>query len=168
MKKAVYAGSFDPVTTGHLWMIEQGAQLFDHMVVALGVNPAKKYTFSLEERAEMVRDATGQYGNVTVDTFENQFLVHYAGSVGANYILRGIRSVSDYEFERTMRHVNGDLVPNIVTTFLMPPREIAEVSSTMIKGLIGPIGWENVLQKYVPPAVFEKFVEKFGAKQHNT
>ncbi|GAB3264156.1 pantetheine-phosphate adenylyltransferase [Chitinimonas naiadis] len=159
MKRAVYAGSFDPVTNGHLWMIEQGYELFDEMTVAIGVNPEKRSTFSVEEREAMLRECTQHLPKLKVAHFENQFLVNYAQSVGANFILRGIRTASDYEFERTMRYVNADLVPDIDTIFLMPPREIAEVSSTMIKGLVGPDGWEQVLRQYVPPPVHRRFIE---------
>ena len=158
MRRVVYAGSFDPVTNGHLWMIEQGYALFDEMIVAIGVNPSKCTTFSLDERQQMLAETTKHLPNLQVTTFENQFLVNYACTVNANYILRGIRSAGDYEMERTMRYVNGDLVPDIVTVFLMPPREIAEVSSTMVKGLVGPEGWEDVLRQYVPYPVYERFL----------
>jgi pantetheine-phosphate adenylyltransferase len=161
MKKGVYAGSFDPPTNGHLWMIEQGARLFDEVIVAIGINPDKKYTFSLNERVEMLRNITEKCQNITVDSFENQFLVNYAESVRAGYILRGIRSESDYEYERAMRNINGDLNPNIVTVFLMPPREIAEISSSFVEGLVGPDGWEKIVKKYVPEPVYEKFLDKF-------
>ena len=163
MKKGVYAGSFDPPTNGHLWMMEQGAKLFDELIVAIGINPDKKYTFSLDERIEMLRKITKKCQNTTVDTYENQFLVNYARSVGAGYILRGIRSESDYEYERVMRNINSDLDPNIVTVFLMPPREIAEISSSFVRGLVGPEGWEKIIKKYVPEPVYEKFLEKFSS-----
>jgi len=164
MKKGVYAGSFDPPTNGHLWMIEQGARIFDELIAAIGINPAKDYAFSLDERVEMLRKLTEQYQNVTIDTFENQFLVNYAKSVGADYVLRGIRSEGDYEYERVMRHINSDLNPDIITVFLMPPREIAEVSSSFVKGLVGPEGWEKTIRKYVPEPVHVKFIEKFRNK----
>ena len=96
MKKGVYAGSFDPPTNGHLWMIEQGAKLFGEVIVTIGINPDKKYTFSLNERVEMLRNITKKCQNITVDSFQSQFLVNYAESVQAGYILRGIRSESDY------------------------------------------------------------------------
>ena len=166
MKKGIYAGSFDPPTNGHLWMIEQGARLFDVLIVAIGTNPAKEYTFSLDERVEMLRNITKQYRNTTVDTFENQFLVNYAKSVGASCILRGIRSEGDYEYERVMRHINSDLDSSILTVFLMPPREIAEISSSFVKGLVGPKGWEKTIKKYVPETVYEKFLEKFRNQIH--
>ena len=150
----VYAGSFDPLTVGHLWMIEQGVRLFDHLMVAVGVNPEKKYDFSLGDRMAMLKASTRQYRNLTVASFSNRYLIHYAESVGATHILRGIRTESDYEFERTMRNINGDLDPHICTVFLMPPRGIAEVSSSMVKGLMGPVGWKKIVRKYVPEPVY--------------
>jgi pantetheine-phosphate adenylyltransferase len=154
-RKCVYAGSFDPLTEGHMYMIRQGALLFDLLVVALGVNPEKHYTFSVEERLEVLRASTEEIPNVRIDTFENQYLVRYAESVGACYILRGLRSAHDYEFESTMRHVNADIDPEITTVFLMPPRNIREISSSFVKGLVGPEGWQDVVRPYVPPAVYE-------------
>jgi pantetheine-phosphate adenylyltransferase len=158
MKIAVYAGSFDPVTKGHLWMIEHGAGLFDEMVVAIGENPDKRYTFSLAEREEILRETLASIPRVRVSTFENKFLVAYAQSIGAHYILRGIREGRDYEFERKMRYVNADMAPDIDTVFLMPPREIAEISSTMVKGLVGPQGWEEVIRHYVPEPVYQRLL----------
>jgi pantetheine-phosphate adenylyltransferase len=163
-KSAVYAGSFDPLTVGHLWMIEEGARLFDELVVAIGINPDKRYAFTLEERIEMLRNSTKQYRNVKVETFTNQFLISYAQKLGAEYILRGIRSQTDYEYERVMRNINGDLDQSIATIFLMPPRGIAEVSSSMVKGLIGPEGWEKIVKDYVPKAVFDQLVKAYHAK----
>ncbi|HET9219742.1 MAG TPA: pantetheine-phosphate adenylyltransferase [Terriglobia bacterium] len=155
----VYAGSFDPITNGHLWMIEQGARLFDRLVVTVGVNPEKKYTFPLEDRLAMLRDSIASIPNVSVTTFSNRFLIHYAQSINTSHILRGIRSVSDYEFERSMRHINDDLDSKICTVFLMPPRDIAEISSSMVKGLIGPAGWKKVVRKYVPAPVYQRLLE---------
>jgi pantetheine-phosphate adenylyltransferase len=156
----VYAGSFDPPTIGHMWMIKQGAHLFDRLVVAVGVNPEKKYTFPLEARLKMLRDSTKRFRNVSVASFSNRYLIRYAQSLGATHILRGIRSESDYEFERTMRNINGDLDDAICSVFLMPPRAIAEVSSSMVRGLIGPAGWKKIVRKYVSDAVYEQLLER--------
>jgi pantetheine-phosphate adenylyltransferase len=156
----VYAGSFDPLTIGHLWMIEQGAGLFDRLTVAVGINPDKRYTFSLEERLDMLRESLKDYGNVSVSSFSNHYLIDYARLTGATHILRGIRSESDYEYERTMRNINGDMDSKICSVFLMPPRDIAEVSSSMVKGLVGPKGWRAVVRKYVPEPVFRRFREQ--------
>jgi pantetheine-phosphate adenylyltransferase len=161
---AVYAGSFDPLTIGHLWMIEQGAALFPKLVVAIGSNPDKRYTFSVEERLAMLRASAGQLKGVEFATFTQQFLITYAKSLGATHILRGIRSESDYEYERVMRNINGDLSRKITSVFLMPPRDIAEVSSSMVKGLIGPSGWQRVVKPYVPKPVFQSLVKRFHAR----
>lgn len=159
LRIGVYAGSFDPLTIGHLWMIKQGAVLFDRLVVAVGVNPDKRYTFPLEARIEMLQESTKTFRNVEVTSFSNRYLIHYAQSLGATHILRGVRSESDYEFERTMRNINGDLDSSICSLFLIPPRDIAEVSSSMVKGLVGPVGWRRIVRKYVPPPVYKRLLD---------
>lgn len=141
-------------------MVEQGAHLFDRLIVAVGVNPDKNSTFSLEERLRMLRECVQSIRNVTVTTFSNQFLIDYAVSIGSTHILRGVRSVADYEFERAMRHINDDLNSNISTVFLMPPRDIAEISSSMVKGLVGPAGWKRVVRKYVPDPVYKRLLQE--------
>jgi pantetheine-phosphate adenylyltransferase len=159
MKRAVYAGSFDPVTNGHLWVIRQASQLFDEVIVSIGINPDKKYAFTVEERIEMLSKSI-PHNNVRVDTFENDFLVRYAEKINAQYIIRGIRSQIDFEYEKQMRNVNSEISPSVGTVFLIPPRDLADVSSSFVKGLVGPEGWEVILRKYVPLGVFEKFVKK--------
>ncbi len=162
MRRAVYAGSFDPLTLGHLWVIDQGRALFDELIVAIGINPDKRYRFPLAERLDMLREVTAGFANVRVDSYENLFLVHYAEQVGAQFILRGIRNEQDYGYEKGMRYVNSELDARIQTIFLIPPRELVEVSSSFVKGLVGPAGWEQVLAKYVPPAVYRRFVTGSG------
>lgn len=155
MRIAVYAGSFDPPTNGHLWMIERGLQMFDRLIVAIGTNPEKSYSYTVDERLEMLRASLPKSDRLEIDLFENRYLVDYAQKKNATYILRGIRSPNDYEYERVMRHINADMAPNITTAFLMPPRDIAELSSSMIKSLTGPDGWEETVARYVPPEVFK-------------
>jgi pantetheine-phosphate adenylyltransferase len=149
----VYAGSFDPPTNGHVWMIRQGAALFDRLVVAIGENVEKQYTFPLEQRLRWLREICAEHGNVEVTHFENLFLARYAQSVGARSILRGIRNEADYTYERTMRYINSDLHPDLKTIFMMPPRELCETSSSAIKAMIGPEGWRDVVRAYVPVCV---------------
>ncbi len=161
-RKAVYAGSFDPVTNGHLYMIRIGARLFDEFVVAVGTNPGKSYTFEASERLEMLARSTKGIENVEIVEMPNVYLVDFARSVGASYILRGVRNESDYLYERTMRNVNADISSEITTVFLMPPREIAEVSSSFVKGLVGPEGWERLVEGYLPPEVCELFRRRLG------
>lgn len=158
---AVYAGSFDPLTVGHLWMIEEGVRLFGRLTVAIGVNPVKHPTFTLEQRLEMLRASTKHLRGIQIASFGNQYLIDYAKEIGATHILRGVRSPGDYDYERVMRNINGDLDPKITTVFLMPPRDIAEVSSSMVRGLIGPRGWKTVIRKYVPASVHSRLLETF-------
>ena len=161
MKTAVYAGSFDPPTNGHLWMIQRGLELFDRLIVAIGTNPSKDYTFGIEQRLDLLRRSIPSCERLAIAHFDNRYLVDYAREKGAAYILRGIRSSHDYEYERVMRHLNSDMAPGIITVFLMPPRDTAELSSSMIKGLIGPEGWESQVSRYVPPNVFALLKKKY-------
>ena len=160
MQTAVYAGSFDPPTNGHLWMISQGLALFDRLVVAIGENPSKNYVFSTEERIDLLRSSIPSCERLTITHFDNRYLVDYAKEVGAEFILRGIRSPGDYEYERVMRHINSDMAPDINTVFLMPPREMAELSSSMVMGMVGPEGWGKTVRRYVPSPVFDALVTK--------
>jgi len=160
MIKGVYAGSFDPPTNGHMWMIERGAQMFDELILAIGVNPEKRSMFTVPERRRMLEDATKKYGNVKVTSFENELLVNYAKSIGAKYILRGIRSYKDYEYENGMRHVNEDIDSSILMIFLMPTSSVASISSSQIKGLIGTNGWQSAVKRYVPAGVYKEIIKK--------
>jgi len=161
-RKAVYAGSFDPPTHGHVYMIREGARLFDELVVAVGVNPEKRTSFDVEQRLRLLGQVCAPYPNVEVSSFENRYLIRYAASIGAGYILRGLRNADDFEYERTMRQVNEDLEPDIATVFLITPRGLAETSSSFVKGLVGPDGWQGVVERFVPKPVFEELVRHRG------
>lgn len=151
---AVYAGSFDPPTNGHVWMIEEGARLFDRLIVAAARNPEKGYTYELDQRIVWLEEICKPFKNVEVASLENEFLAHYAHRTRANHVIRGIRNEADYQYERGMRYVNSDLNEELSTVFLMPPRELCEVSSSFVKGMIGPDGWQPVVERYVPACVF--------------
>lgn len=151
---AVYAGSFDPPTRGHEWMIQRAAELFGKLIVAVARNPEKPYTYPLEQRVAWLSESVKRFPNAEVATIENEFLAHYAARVGASYVIRGIRDEDDYRYERAMRYVNSDLNVDLTTVFLMPPRELCEVSSSFVKGMIGPEGWQAIVRRYVPEAVF--------------
>jgi pantetheine-phosphate adenylyltransferase len=143
-------------------MIENGSRLFDQLTVAIGINPEKKYRFTLAQRMRLLRESTAHLRNVHIADFENLFLVHYARQIGAGFILRGVRNEADYGYERGMRYVNGEFDSSITSVFLMPPREYAEISSSFVKGLVGPAGWEGLLSKYVPPCVYRAFIKSGG------
>jgi pantetheine-phosphate adenylyltransferase len=160
-KKAIYAGSFDPPTNGHLWMIKKGCQMFDKLVVAVGVNPDKEYTFSVEERLAMIGNLVVDCPNIEVNEVDEKFLVNYSQKLGADYIVRGIRNSVDFSFEQAMNNVNRDINPEITTVVLMPPRDLCEVSSSLVKNLVGPDGWEEVVSKYVPKSIFEEIKKKY-------
>lgn len=162
---AVYAGTFDPMTFGHLWMIDAGSKIFNHLIVAVGSNPDKTSHFSSEERTRMIKDSVSGYANVTVDHYPNQFLVKYAERMNAKFILRGIRSTADYEYEKSISYVNRHLNSDIITLFLLPPREMIEISSSVVRGLIGPEGWEEVVSKYVPASVLKMLVQEEEEKK---
>ncbi len=143
-------------------MIERGLEMFDRLIVAIGNNPSKSYSFSVDERLQLLRESTRDSEHLTISHFDNRYLVDYAKKMGAKYILRGIRSPNDYEYERVMRHINADMAPEVTTVFLMPPRDIAELSSNMIKGLTGPAGWEDTVRRYVPAPVFSALAARGG------
>jgi pantetheine-phosphate adenylyltransferase len=155
VRHAVYAGSFDPITNGHLWIVERARNMFDRLTVAIGYNPDKNNTFPLATRLQLLRDSIPAGKGLEIAHFDHRYLVDYAAEIGAQYIVRGIRSPSDYEYEQVMRQINEDIRPEITTIFLMPSRAVAEVSSSMVKTLVGPQGWEAQVRRYVPDPVFD-------------
>lgn len=155
MRRAIYPGSFDPLTNGHLDIIERSARLFDEVVVAILLNIQKQPMFSTEERVEMIQSVV-PYPNVRVDTFEG-LLVHYAVERQAQVIVRGIRAVSDYEYELQMALMNRRLEPNIETVFLMASEEYSYLSSRLIKEVFTLGG---AITGLVPELVEERMKEK--------
>lgn len=159
---AIYPGSFDPITNGHLDLIQRGAKLFDRLIVAILRNENKQPLFSVEERAEMLRETVGHYANVEVDSFDG-LLVDYAASRSATVLLRGIRAISDYEYELQMALMNRRLCPDIETVFLMAHEAYSFISSRLVKevfslggnvaGLAPPVVEERMRGRMVKPAL---------------
>lgn len=146
---ALYPGSFDPITNGHLDLIQRGSALFDRLIVAILRNDEKRPLFSLDERVEMLHEVTGELPNVEVGSFGG-LLVDYAAERGASVILRGIRAVSDYEYELQMALMNRRLRPEVETVFLMAGEAYSFISSRLVKEVIrlgGDIG------DLVPPTI---------------
>ena len=158
-RRAIYPGSFDPLTNGHLDIIERSARVFDEVVVAILLNIQKQPMFSVQERVEMIQ-AVVPYENVRVDTF-NGLLVHYAVEQEAEAIVRGIRAVSDYEYELQMALMNRRLEPNIETVFLMASEEYSYLSSRLIKEVFNLKGSITGL---VPALVEQRMKEKSSSK----
>lgn len=166
---AVYAGSFDPVTNGHIWMIKRGMEMFDELIVAVGINPSKKYLFSSSERVEMLTESIGEAdlnADPLVCTVGNEYLFKWAKRHDATHLLRGIRSATDFEYEKTLCEVNRSQEPSLTTVFLVPPPEIACVSSSFVKGLVGYNGWEDMVRQYVPTNVLAQFLAKHLQEPH--
>jgi len=133
--KAIYPGTFDPLTNGHLDLIGRGAKLFEQLTVAILNNPVKNPLFTLEERVEMLRESTRQVENVSVATFEG-LMVDFARQHGATAVLRGIRAITDYEYEFQMALMNRRLAPEIETVFLQPAGRYSFVSSRLVKEVV--------------------------------
>jgi len=165
IRTAIYSGSFDPPTNGHEWVIRTASRLFDKVYIAVGINTGKHYMFTTDDRIKMLKDLSSSMNNIEVISFENQFLIDFANEIGVDYIVRGIRSESDYEFERGMLNINkeiGDI--DITTIFLMPPKELQSISSSMVKGLIGYNGWEPNVKIFVPRNVSDAIIKKVKEK----
>ena len=129
---ALYPGSFDPLTNGHIDLVARAARLFDNLILAVVHNPAKYPLFSVEERIEMLREVAAKYENVEVDSFQG-LLVNYAQRRNATVLIRGIRAISDYEYELQMALMNRRLQPELETVFLMASEAYSFVSSRMVK-----------------------------------
>jgi pantetheine-phosphate adenylyltransferase len=154
--KAIYPGSFDPPTNGHLDLIERGSKIFDELVVAILRNPEKSPLFSLADRRKMLEAMTSDFENVTVDTFDG-LTVDYALKVEARAILRGIRAVSDYEYELQMALMNRKLQPGLETVFMMPADKYSYLSSRLVREVAQLGGSIDCL---VPEIVAQKLREK--------
>jgi pantetheine-phosphate adenylyltransferase len=151
-KLAIYPGSFDPVTNGHLDLIERASKLFGRVVVTVARNAEKAPMFTLKERVEMLREATQPFPNVEVDTFDG-LLVDYARKLGARVLVRGIRAVSDYEYELQMALMNRRLEPQLETVFMLPAVEYSFLSSHLVRELAV---FGGSLTGLVPPAVEQR------------
>ena len=150
--KALYPGTFDPPTNGHVDLIQRGAKLFEHLTVAIMNNPVKNPLFTVEERVEMLNEAIGALPNVSVATFGGM-MVEFARQKGATAVLRGIRAISDYEYEFQMALMNRRLAPELETVFLQPAGRYSFVSSRMVKEVFSFGGDVSGL---VPPNVLKR------------
>ena len=149
--RAVYTGSFDPITLGHLNVIERGSRLVDELIVGIGINIEKQPLFSVEERVDQVMRVTKSLGNVSVQQFDG-LAVQFVRDCGARVIVRGVRSLSDMDTEFTMTLANRKLDPSIETVFLMADVEFSHVSSSLIKQ-ITPMASDQELARFVPAVI---------------
>jgi pantetheine-phosphate adenylyltransferase len=157
--KALYPGTFDPPTNGHLDLIQRGSKLFEHLTVGILKNPIKNPLFTVEERVEMLRESTTSLGNVSVATFDG-LMFEFARRLGATAVLRGIRAISDYEHEFQMALMNRRLAPEVETVFLQPAGRYSFVSSRMVKEVFAFGGDVTGL---VPPNVLKRLRTRINA-----
>jgi pantetheine-phosphate adenylyltransferase len=158
---AIYPGSFDPLTNGHLDLIERGSKIFDGLIVAILRNPEKAPLFTLEERRTMLKEMTARFANVRVDTFDG-LLVDYAVQQKASAVLRGIRAISDYEYELQMAMMNRKLEPRLETVFMMPAETYSYLSSRLVRE-IAKLG--GSVEGLVPQTVEERLRQKINNSQ---
>ncbi len=155
---AVYAGSFDPVTLGHLDLIERSSRIFDEVIVAVGRHPTKTALFTFDERVALLREVTASIGNVRVDAFDG-LLIHFCEQVGARVIVRGLRAATDFEYELQIAHANADMVPRVDTVFLPTRTNYGFVSASLVREIASHGG---DVSHYAPPAVCVALREKFS------
>jgi pantetheine-phosphate adenylyltransferase len=150
--KALYPGTFDPPTNGHVDLIQRGSKIFDHLTVAILVNPVKNPLFTVAERVEMLKEVTSSMGNVSIATFDG-LMVTFARKQGMTAVLRGIRAISDYEHEFQMALMNRRLAPEIETVFLQPAGRYSFISSRMVKEVFS---FGGDVSSLVPPNVLKR------------
>lgn len=158
MKRVIYPGTFDPVTYGHIDIVKRAVDLFDEVFITVAINPSKQPLFTTQERVEMLRESLKEFNNkVIIDSFDG-LLVEHAKKVGAIAIVRGLRQISDFEFEFQMALMNRKLSGDITTIFLMPHERYTYLNSTVIRNLAS---LKADVSSFVPPNVQEALMKKF-------
>ena len=157
---AVYAGSFDPVTFGHLDLIERSSRIFDEVIVAVGRHPTKKAFFSFNERVDLLREVTRDFANVRIESFDG-LLIHFCERIGARVIVRGLRAATDFEYELQIAHANADMVPRVDTVFLPTRTNYGFVSASLVREIASHGG---DVSHYAPPPVCEALKGKVGPR----
>lgn len=145
-KIAIFPGSFDPITSGHVDIVKRAMPLFDKLIIAIGINSQKKYLYSLEQRKKWIEEVFANDDNVVVDAYEG-LTVNYCIEQKANYIIRGIRSAADFDYEKTIAHLNTAMAPNLETLLILSRPELSAISSTIVREII--IG-KGDASKFIP------------------
>ena len=160
---AVYPGSFDPITNGHIYIAERAAAVFDEVIVSVLVNERKTSAFSVEERCEMAREALGHVANISIDSF-NGLLVDYVRQKNAGVIVRGLRAMSDFEYEFQMALMNRQLAPEIETFFIVTDPKYSYVSSSSVREIFH---FGGTVRDVVPAVVYERLRERYREKREH-
>ncbi len=156
--KAVYAGSFDPVTFGHLDLVGRAAKLFDHVIVAVGIHPTRHPLFDVEQRVRLLEHVTTEWPNVQIDSFEG-LLVNYCASRQARVIIRGLRVSMDFEYEVQIAHANADMAPEIDTIFLPTRTDYGFITASLVREIASHHG---DVSRYAPKVVCQALAGKFA------
>ncbi|WP_367298251.1 pantetheine-phosphate adenylyltransferase [Hafnia alvei] len=155
-KRAIYPGTFDPMTNGHLDLVTRAASMFDHVILAIAASPSKKPMFSLEERVALATQVTAHLHNVEVLGF-SELMAHFAQHQNANILVRGLRAVSDFEYEMQLANMNRHLMPTLESVFLMPSKEWSFISSSLVKEVARHGG---DIAPFVPEIIAQALSEK--------
>ncbi len=160
MKKIAFSGTLDPITNGHMWVIEQARDLADEVIVMISENPSKKPQFSADRRKEIVERSVAAAGwnNVSALVVRGDYTARVAKRNGIEFLIRGIRSTSDFEYENLIQQANVDVLQGARTLFVMPPRDLGSVSSSFVRGLQGPVGWHWTTRKFMPAPAYEAWI----------
>lgn len=160
MKKIAFSGTLDPITNGHLWVIGEARALADEVVVLISENPFKKPLFPAAMRKAIVEQTLAQRGwhDVSVLMVKGDYTARAAKRHGIDYMIRGIRNTTDFDYENLLQQANVDVVEGAKTLFVMPPRDLGSVSSTFVRGLQGPVGWHWSMQKFVPAPAYQAWI----------
>lgn len=164
MKKIAFTGSFDPITKGHLWVVQEGLEIADRLILMIAVNPSKKYMFSENERKDMIFKSLVEYGledKVDIIISKNEYVAQTTMDMGCNYLIRGIRSSNDFDYESLIQKANTEVLGGSKTIFVMPPRDLESVSSSFIKNFLGPVGWHWNIKKFISNAVYDALIKKY-------
>lgn len=161
MRKVIYPGSFDPVTYGHIDIVKRARDLFDAVVITVAVNPSKTPLFTVDERVHFIKESVKEFSNIHVDSFDG-LVVDHAKSVGASGIIRGLRAISDFEFEFQMALMNRKLASDIATIFLMPHEKYTYLNSSIVRNLASLKG---DISDFVPKVVQEALTKKFLSRK---
>ncbi|SFV16374.1 pantetheine-phosphate adenylyltransferase [Pseudoduganella namucuonensis] len=167
MKKIGFSGTLDPITNGHMWVIGEAREIADEVVVFLSENSAKQPKFSAEQRKDIIARSCAErgWGNVQVMIVKSDYTARVAKRHGVDYLIRGIRTTADFDYENLIQQTNVDVIGGAKTMFVMPPRDLGSVSSSFVKALEGPVGWNWTMKKFVPPPAYQEWIMSWLRKE---
>ncbi|PWF47939.1 pantetheine-phosphate adenylyltransferase [Massilia glaciei] len=167
MKKIAFSGTLDPITNGHMWVVQEARALADEVVILISENPAKKPQFPAAERKRIVEQSVAGQGwtNVSVMLIKGDYTARAAKRLGIDYLIRGIRNTSDFDYENLIQQANVDVLHGAKTLFVMPPRDLGSVSSSFVRALQGPVGWHWTVRKFMPAPAYQAWIGEFLRKE---